>query len=80
MKKDRFTREQRRHGKFVLQSGEGFIAFAKDGVSYGLREFKFANVFDYKKADLLKRVIEKPDLDIMVKLLVKDINGKVKAV
>jgi len=79
MKKDRFTREQRRHGKFVLQSGEMYIAFAKDGVSYGLREFKHANVFDYKKAELLKKVIEKPELEIDIKLLVNS-NGKPKAV
>jgi len=79
MKKDRFTRLQRRKGKFVLQSTEGFIAFAKDGVSYGLREFEHANVFDFDKAMLLKQVIEKPDLYLDVKLLVRS-NGKVKAV
>ena len=79
MKKDRFTRLQRRHGKFVLQSGTSYIAFAKDGVSYGLREFEHANVFDFKKAELLKRTIEKPDLEIDIKLLVNS-NGKPKAV
>ena len=78
MKKDRFTRHQRRHGHFVLQSENGYITFAKDGVNFGLQpEIKKANVFDFEKANILYQAINQVSTDI--KLLVK-IKGKLTAI
>jgi hypothetical protein len=78
MKKDRFTRRQRRHGMFVLQSGSQFITFAKDGNNFGLQpDLRRANAFDFEKASILYQTINQVVTDI--KLLTK-INGKLSAV
>ena len=76
MKKDRFTRKQRRHAYFVLECEGKYLTFAQDGVSFGFHNLETANAFDYEKALILHQAIKtKPTT---IKILTK-INGKLTA-
>ena len=77
MKKDRFTREQRRHAHFVLESEGKYLRFDEDGQHFGFIDLKDANAFTYKDALQLNQVIKTIVTDI--KILIKS-NGKLKAV
>lgn len=72
MKRDRFTRKQRRHSYFVLENEGKYLTFAKDGYSFGFHILETANVFNYEKALLIKQSIPMvTDIKLVVKM-----NGK----
>jgi len=77
VKKDRFTRHQRRHAHFVLESEGKYLRFDKDGEHFGFIDLEESNVFNYKDALQLNQAIKTIVTDI--KLLIKS-NGKLKAV
>lgn len=67
----KYSRYQRRHNYFVLSKGVEFLKFAPDGVSFGfVPELYRANAFDWKKAQILQKLLNEFDLNIqMVKYL-----------
>jgi hypothetical protein len=76
MKKDRFTRKQRRHAHFVLECEGKYLTFKEDGICFGFHKLETANAFAYEKALILHQAIKtKPTT---IKILTK-INGKLKA-
>lgn len=76
MKRDRFTRKQRRHAHFVLECEGKYLTFLKDGTSFGFHNLETANAFDYEKALILHQAIKtKPTT---IKILTR-INGKLTA-
>lgn len=72
-----YSRHQRRHNYFVLEHENTFLRFAPDGNNYGFVELKDANVFNHKKAEILKKAVQSFELNI--RMLTK-INGKLTAI
>ena len=72
----RYTRHQRRHAHFVLESADGYLVFAPDGVNDGFTELSKAHAFDYAKANILKQAVKKFELHVK---MVTRLNGKLTA-
>jgi len=80
VKKDRFTREQRRHAKFVIENDNCFLFFESNGIGIGFRDdLENAKCFKYKEALQMVKMLNEVNYSGDIKLLIKS-NGKLKAV